>query len=561
MTYRDADVAQEPDRLLRSGQFIVASICALAVWFGASGIRVSAQNGAPPKLVVILVVDQMRLDYLQWYGANYSRGFSRLLREGAWFTEAAYPYLNTVTCAGHSTIGTGSFPYRHGMILNNWFDRGTGKSPYCTDDPTETEISYNTLSSVQGDSAKRLLVPALGEKIMDRGGRSVALSLKPRSAVTLTGRKATAVVWFDDRGGWTSSTAFTKAPVPFLQAFIDANPITADYDKVWERSLPRPAYQGDDEMKGEGKVTGWTASFPHPLAVPGETADSEFYDRWQRSPYSDEYLGRMAAASVDALKLGRGAATDFLGVSFSAVDGVGHVYGPRSHEIQDLLIRLDRTIGALLDHLDASVGPGNYVLGLSADHGVAEIPEQVGGGRVASKTVSDTLQRVLVPALGPGTHVRSAAYTNIYLGEAARKRLAKDTTLREAALTALRSVEGVKYAFWGPDLATKAARSSSDPVRRAAALSHHPDRSGDLIIAPEENWLMSTAVTTHGTHYAYDQKVPVILFGASVRPGRYTGATTPADLMPTLAAVANVKIAPTDGRVLKEAIGESIRVK
>ena len=554
MTHSRRDVAPRAGFLRRSLQWTVATTCALAVPIASPPPRVSAQGASPPKLMVILVVDQMRVDYLQWYASNYSAGFTRLMREGAWFTEAAYPYLNTITCAGHSTIGTGSFPYRHGMILNNWFDPTTGKSPYCTDDSTVAEISYNHLSPVQGDSGKLMLVPAIGEQIMNRGGRSVALSLKPRSAVTLTGHAATAVVWFDDRGGWTTSTAFTKGPVPFLQAFIDANPITADYDKVWERSLSPTAYQGEDVMKGEGKVTGWTTAFPHPLSVPGGKADADFYSRWQKSPYSDEYLGRMAAASIDALKLGKGTATDFLGVSFSAVDGVGHVYGPRSHEVQDVLVRLDRTIGRLLEHLDAAVGPGNYVLGLSADHGVAEIPEQVGGGRVASKTVTTALENVLGPALGPGTHVLSSTYTNIYLDDAARKRLTKDKTLREAAMTALRSVPGIKFAFWGPDLATKSARSSSDRVFRAAALSHNLGRSGDIIIAPAEQWLMSTAVTTHGTQYAYDQRVPVILFGASVRAGRYTEAATPADLMPTLAAVAKVKIAKTDGRVLKQAL-------
>jgi predicted AlkP superfamily pyrophosphatase or phosphodiesterase len=531
-----------------------AALGAAALGLVAPARHASGQSTTPPKLIVILVVDQMRIDYLRWYAPTFSAGLARLTRDGAWFTDGAYPYLNTVTCAGHATIGTGTFPYRHGMILNNWFDPKTGTSPYCTDDPTETEISYNQLPPVQGDSARLLRVPAIGEQVMKRGGRSVAFSLKPRSAVTLTGHAATAVAWFDDRGGWTTSTAFARAPVPFLQAFIDANPMSADYDKVWERSLPLTAYQGEDAMPGEGKVVGWTSTFPHPLAVAGGKVDNDFYARWQRSPYSDEYLARMAMASIDALHLGRGPATDFLGVSFSAVDGVGHVYGPRSHEIQDLLVRLDRTIGRMLDHLDATVGAGNYVVGVSADHGVAEIPEQVRGGRVASKTVSAALQHVLVPALGPGTHVLSSAYTNLYLTPAARKRLAKDRALREAALTALRSVEGLSDAFWGPDLASAAARSSVDPVRRAAALSHFPGRSGDFIIAPKDNWLMSTAVTTHGSQHAYDQRVPVILFGTSITSGHYDGTATPADLVPTLAAVAGLKIAATDGRVLKSAI-------
>jgi hypothetical protein len=533
----------------------IAFLAAAAIAVPAAPDAGGAQDTGRPKLVVILVVDQMRADYLDWYAANFTAGFARLKREGAVFANAAYPYLNTITCAGHSTIGTGTFPYRHGMIMNNWYDRKTGKSPYCTDDPSMTEISYNGLTSVQGDSAKKLLVPAIGEQIMNRGGRSVAISLKPRSAVTLTGHKSTAVVWFDDRGGWTTSTAFTKAPVPYIQEFISKNPLTADFDKVWERTLPVTAYQGEDEVKSEGTTAGWTRSFPHVMGIRGGK-DSEFYSRWQKSPFADEYLERMAIASIDELKLGRGKATDFLGVSFSAVDGVGHLFGPRSHEIQDTLIRLDRTIGNLLDHLDHTVGAGNYVLGLSADHGVADVPEQSGGGRVSSKSVAQALEGVLVPALGPGTHVLSSVYTNVYLSENARKRLGRDATLRAAAFDAIRGVQGIRYVFWGPDLASAEARRSSDPVTRAAALSHHRDRSGDIIVAPAENWILSTSVTTHGTQYSYDQRVPVILFGASVRTGTYASDATPADLAPTLAAVAGVRIAPTDGRVLKEALSQ-----
>jgi hypothetical protein len=156
--------------------------------------------------------------------------------------------------------------------------------------------------------------------------------------------------------------------------------------------------------------------------------------------------------------------------------------------------------------------------------------------------------------MGPGTHVANSSYTNIYLSDAARARLKADAKLRAHALDALRSIEGIKYAWWGEELATESARKSRDPVRRAAALSHHRERSGDLIIAPAEKWILSTSVTTHGTHYQYDQRVPVVLFGASIRPGRYVAAATPADIAPTLAAIAHVSIAPTDGRVLKEAV-------
>ena len=229
------------------------------------------------------------------------------------------------------------------MILNNWFDRATGKSPYCTDDPEMTEISYNGLSSVQGDSAKRMLVPAIGEQIMARGGpqrRDFAQAALGRDAHRSQGHCGRLVrrPWrLDDIDG-----VHQARRCPFVRDFIDANPITADFDKVWERTLPPGAYQGEDEVPGEGTVAGWTRSFPHPLGLPGGKADIEFYGRWQRSPFADEYVARMAMASIDALKLGRGNTTDFLGVSFSAADGAGHVFGPRSHEVQDMLVRLDR---------------------------------------------------------------------------------------------------------------------------------------------------------------------------------------------------------------------------
>jgi predicted AlkP superfamily pyrophosphatase or phosphodiesterase len=513
-----------------------------------------------PRLVVLVVVDQLRADYLDRYGANFKGGLRRLIDDGARFTNAAYPYLNTVTCAGHSTIGTGSLPYRHGMILNGWYDRATRTSPTCTEDDTARDISYNGLPSGKGDSAARMLMPTLGAQMHARGGRSVVMSLKPRSAIPLAGTEADAVIWFDERGGWSTSTAFTPKPVPALQAFIDANPLAADYDKIWTRSLDASAYQFDDDQEGEGTPSGWTRTFPHPLGTPGGKPDAVFVGRWQRSPFADEYLGRMAAAAVDAWKLGRGNSTDFLAVSFSSLDVVGHVFGPRSHEVQDMLARLDATIGRLLDHLDGTVGADNYVLGFSADHGVAEVPEQIGrGGRQTGRQASDALMKVLAPALGPGQHVVSTAYTDIYLGAAARERLGSDAKLRVAAMDALAQLPAVERVLRGQDLTSAAARASSDPVLRAAALSYHASRSGDLIIVPRDAWLLSSSVTTHGTYHPYDQRVPVILFGNAIKPANYLQDATPADIAPTLAAIAGVPIRKGDGRVLSEALAPAVR--
>jgi hypothetical protein len=514
---------------------------------------------ATPKLVVILAVDQLRADYLERYSAGMTGGVRRLMRDGAWFDRAAYPYLNTVTCPGHATISTGAFPYRHGMILNAWIDRRTGQSVACTTDPETKQIGYSGQTGV-GDSTKSMRVPALADQIREgTGGRVVAFSLKPRAAATLAGRKAEAVVWYDERGGFATSTAYTDRPVPFLEKFFQEHPITADFGKVWQRALEPSAYQHADDADGECPPSGWTRSFPHELGQ-GSKPDALFYAHWQRTPYADEYLGRMAAASVDALQLGRGTGTDFLGVSFSTLDSVGHAFGPNSHEVQDILVRLDVTIGRLLDHLDRTVGRSNYVVGVSSDHGVAGVPEQTpGGGRQYSHEIRNAINAALRPFLGDGNYVMGTAYTDLYLAPGVLDQLKRNKQVRTAVLEALVALPGIDRAFTADEIADANARRSRDRVTRAAALSYYAERSGDIIVVPRENWILATSTTTHGTLHAYDQLVPVIFYGAGVKPGRYSTEATPADLAPTLAALAGVRFASADGHVLKDAMAAAGR--
>ena len=503
-------------------------------------------NAARPPLVVMLVVDQMRSDYIDAIGARFTGGFRRLLDEGAWFRNAAYPYLNTVTCAGHATIGTGALPYRHGMVLNAWWDRASARLNPCTSDPSVQNIGYMGVPA-GGDSAAALRVPTLAEQLRQHPrGRSVALSLKPRSAIPMAGRNPSAVVWFDERAGWTTSTAFTEKPIPWVQAFVDAHPVAADRGKAWERLLPAADYQGEDDGVGEHRPSGWTRVFPHVLGEPAE----QFLLHWQRSPFADAYLGRMAAHAIDTLDLGRGPGTDFLGVSFSTLDLVGHQYGPSSHEAQDVLFRLDRTIGALLDHLDARLGRDGYVLALSSDHGVATLPEQTGGARQSSTDIVAAIDAALAPFFGPGKYVARTVYTDIYLQPGVFERLRQSPQAVAAVLAALRGMPGIVQAFISDDVSGARGRDSADPMQRAAALSYYAARSGDILVVPERNWLLSTAATTHGTLHPYDQRVPVIFFGVGVRPAVHDGAATPADIAPTLAGLAGAPFKATDGVVL-----------
>lgn len=529
-----------------------ATLLVLFVGFTALPAQTPPASPAQPKLVVIVVVDQLRADYLDRYASRFTGGFARLKKEGAVFAQAAYPYLNTVTCAGHATIGTGTFPYRHGMVMNGWFDRRAGRAPLCTDDDDEKEVSYGGLPTRGGDSPKKLLVPAIGETLRDRArGRAVTLSLKPRSSMMLAGKKADVVLWFDDRGAWTSSTWYGDTLNPVAKQFIDANPVTADANKIWDRLYPPDAYQGEDDAAGERILRGWQRTFPHPLGA----LENTFFPRWTSTPFADEYLQRMSGALVQGLKLGKGAGTDFLGVSFSTLDLVGHAFGPRSHEVQDVVARLDVVIGRLLDTLDSEVGKGQYVLALSADHGVADIPEQVpGAGRLPSAQITAALQERLVKTLGPNPHVAAVNYTDIYLMPEESMKAERDRRFRQTVIEALQSITGIERAMYRDEVSSAGARTSTDPQIRAAALSFHRDRSGDFIVIPRENWILSTSATTHGTLYPYDARVPVIFFGSGIKPGVYTDTASPADIAPTLAALAGVPMKNVDGRVLTTAL-------
>jgi len=510
-----------------------------------------AQSGKP-KLVVFLVVDQLRGDYPVRYASVLQHGLKRLTTQGAWFRNGAYPYSSTITCVGHTTIGTGTLPYQHGMINNAWFDRATEKSVTCNADPDVAELSYGT-SSGSGDSAKRMLRPTLAEIMRtELKSRVATMAMKARSAIGLAGHSGDFVTWFGDRGAWETSTAFTQAPVPWFVGYLKGNPVDRDADKVWERSLPVNRYQYEDDVATERGAAGWTPTFPHPLGRAGDTA---YTQHWAQSPFADDYVGEMAKAAIDQMHLGTQDRTDFLGVSFSMLDSVGHAFGPRSHEVQDVLIRLDATIGGLLDHLDKTVGPDNYVLALSADHGVADFPEHSGGGRQSMAAVRAAVETTLKAAFGGDDGFIAATNGGeIYLKPGIYDRLKSDDKVLRDTLGAVSALPGVMRVLTSDEVATAGARESKDGVIRAVALSYFQGRNGDLIVIPKENWLLSATGTTHGSLHPYDQRVPVLLYGAGIQPGVKTEAAMPADLAVTVASLVGVRIPSPDGRVLTSAL-------
>ncbi len=510
----------------------------------------------------------MRGDYIARYGSQWTGGLRRLVDGGAWFRRAAYPYLTTVTCVGHATVSTGAFPRTHGIVGNSWFDRESGRSVTCTADPKRTNVSYGAPAG-GGESSWRLQAATLSDELrtqMPAPARVVTMSIKERTAIMLAGDRADAVTWFNPAaGGLVTSSAYASAPVPFVAAFAKANPVTADFGKAWTRTLPESQYLYADAGVGEKPAPYWSAQFPHALQAKGDGPDTQFFEAWESSPFSDDYLGRLAIASVDALKIGQRSGTDFLGISFSALDLVGHDFGPTSHEVQDTLVRLDRTIGALLAHLDRTVGAGNYVVAFTADHGAAPIPEQaaaaaIDAGRLDSATVRQAAQKAIEAAFGPGEYPVRSQYSDLILPAGVVEKLRRDARAADDVLRAVRAVPGIAAAFFAERLESHAAAGDRDA--RAALLSYYPGRSGDLIVMPKAYWFFVTAdgsaqpgsATTHGTMYGYDQQVPIILYGRGIKPGEYARPVTPADIAPTLAYLCGVTLAHADGEVLIEAL-------
>jgi hypothetical protein len=549
-------------RLATLAGTLLAATCACAQMPN----KATPKTALRPKLVVMIVVDQMRGDYVDRFRGQWSGGLKRLVDEGAWFREAAYPYAATETCVGHATISTGAFPANHGMVANEWWDRDQKAMVTCTHDPSVKNMAYAGGTTKDGDSAAPMLLPAYAQELKFQSGgptRVVTFSLKARAAITMAGHKADAVTWFDTGAGcWVTSSAYGM--VPFMENYATKHPVGEDYGKTWALSLPESSYLYDEKATGAATVDGWSSTFPHPLrGKEGSSKPDQAYLRqWATSPFADTALTRLAEAAVDSLGLGKGTGTDYLGVSYSSTDYVGHTFGPRSREIQDILVRLDKDLGELLVHLDQKVGKGNYIVALTADHGVAPIPEDMKktgfeAGVLSVPDLNERMEKALEPFHYPKPAIARIAGNDVYFSSGIYDKLKENPAALRAVVDAATTTPGVA-AVYGAEELSKANQTLSQTLT-ALTLSFFPSRNGDLLVIQKPYWLMDGGAavhtgTSHGTPYNYDQHVPILFMGYGIRPGEYFEPVTPADIAPTFAALTGITLATRDGHVLGEAL-------
>lgn len=521
-------------------RLILASVLLVTVTLAADAPRVvppAAQSEPSVRLVLLVAVDQLRHDYLTRFRTEYSGGFARLLADGASFSDARLEHYPTVTAIGHSTMLTGALPSVSGIIGNDWYDRAEGKSVTSVSDPGTTLIG----AEGTGSSPHRLQVPTLGDelKVATRGDTApkvIGLSLKDRSAILTSGHQANAALWFNGTsGGFVTSTYYGTALPAWAEAFNARRPFDAFAGRLWD-------FAGGPSGTGR--------------AMPGE-AGQPLYSAAAGSPFGNEVLVDLAVTAIEAEKLGQRGITDLLSVSFSSNDSVGHSYGPDSPEVHDISVRTDRALARLFARVDELVGLDRTIVVLTADHGVAPLPEdqqarRLPGGRIPGSAIFDPIEAALDAKYGEAQWILASAGSSPYLNHAVAAERGLDLEeVRKVAAAAVMTVPQVARVYTRDQLL--AGMVPDDTIGRRIARSYHLQRSGDLEIVLQPYWLRSSRGTTHGTPYRYDAQVPLVFMGPGVRPGTYYNPVALNDLAPTVAALVGIP-APggAAGRVLTE---------
>lgn len=484
-----------------------------------------------PRLVLLITIDQMRADYLDRFAPLWTGGFARLREEGVIFTRARHDHAATSTAPGHATLATGRHPSGHGIIANWWIDRALREEVYAVENDEGETTPERLLASTFGDWLKAASPES----------KVFAASGKDRAAVLTAGTGADAAFWYDKkRGRFTSSSFYSddlSADFPWIDSFHADRWVDGLFGTAWE-PLAEVGERGGEFGIVEHGAAGCggicQGTFPHPLGDAQVAPDGDFYETIYDSPFVDTYLGRFAAALVEGEALGADAATDFLSISFSAVDTVGHDFGPDSPEILDTLLRLDRTLGEFLDAVDASVGLENVVLGLTSDHGVSELPELVDGegGRLdaAEITCFQRAGRALEAHFGEGPWVARGLFIDRARAEAEGiDPVAIENALRDI-LTACPRIERV----W---TRTELLAGPEDPVGRLFAHSFHAERSPDVAPQLAPHVLTRPSGTSHGSPYDYDTDVPFVLWVPGAAPARVDEPVRTVDMAPTLATL------------------------
>jgi predicted AlkP superfamily pyrophosphatase or phosphodiesterase len=549
-----------------------SSVLATVALILLSALPSSAQDKKKPRLVLQITVDQLRGDLPHRYYSEFGEGgFRYLYEKGVVYEAAFHRHANTETIVGHTTLSTGADPSIHGMVGNVWLDRETGKLVYNIQDSryplltknagvdSEAEIDpTQRLATSEGRSPAPILVSTFSDELaLSNAGKSriFGISVKDRGAVSMAGHAGKAF-WFSKKTGeFVTSTYYYKEYPSWVKAW-NAKQIAFSYSgKSWELMHDRSAYlfgnRGD--VPYETSFPGYGRVFPHPF---GKSDSKYFTTLLTLSPVGDELALSFAEAVIEGEKLGQSGTTDYLSISFSSTDYVGHLFGPSSLESEDNLLRLDRTLAELFKFVDQKVGLANTVIVVSADHGAAEIPGYLNEFGIDAKYFRPdaldpkTLEKqpaieALKKKLGIDKElIQSYFQPYVYLNhEVVQERGLNLAEVERTVAAELEKIDGIWLA--APSSALADGSFPNTPLEEAILRNYNSKRSGDIYVVFKPAWFINdsdglSVASTHGSPWRYDQFVPVIFLGPGMPPQRVFREISTVDVAPTLSAILGI---------------------
>lgn len=528
---------------------VLVAVFVLSGSFWARAQTKSAINQpySRPKLVVGIVVDQMRWDFLYRFSEKYGNtGFRRLLTEGYSCQNTHINYSPSYTACGHTCIYTGSVPSIHGITGNNWYDIKEEKYVYCTEDTGMRTVGSNSTAGKM--SPNRMLTSTITDELRlatNFNSKTIGVALKDRGSILPAGHSANAAYFFDgSTGNWVTSNYYMTELPQWVKSFNEQKLPEKYLSQNWNTLLPIAQYyeSHEDDKPFEGTFKNETKPvFEHKVSE----LKTPTVDIIKVTPYGNTLTVNFAKQVILNEKMGKGRYPDFLTVSFSSPDYIGHQYGPNSVEVEDCYLRLDKELGDFFSYLDSAFGKGNYLLFLTADHGAAHVPDflkekKIPAGVFPIDTVMKQLKAKLNSKYGEAEWLTSYENMQLYLNNELmeQKDVDKDdlkTTIREF----LEQFEGVARVIDLEELDDEPVEQS---LKTAIARGLYPKRSGELYVLHEPGWFDGMEKgTTHGTIYPYDTHIPLLWMGWKIKPGEDYTETFMTDIAPTLAALLHIQ--------------------
>ena len=510
------------------------------------------------KLAVVIVVDQMRYDYLIRYAGYFNSGLDKLINEGAYFTEAYHDHAFTSTAPGHATIATGTFPSKHGIVLNDYYEHSSKKNVYSCEDSTAKILEH---PEMDGISPRRLLRDGISDWLKKSNSESkvYCISLKDRPSVMMGGKNPNGVFWYDDKSGnYVTSEYYMESYPAWVDSFNKSEVVFKHFNDDWIKLLNEDDYLNsrEDDFPFENARVGRT--FPHKLKKSNDDKIS-FLKSLPYSPFGEEFNFDFAKTIIENENLGQDNSADLLFIGCSSGDKLGHDFGPLSQEMQDYYLWLDKYIGEFISYLDSKIGKDNYVIAVSADHGSGTISEELqrrgyDSKRINSKEVKKEYLKaaeVVQKEFGLSNSVikiNGSGGIILNYAEAEQKNITPQE-LRKALANELNKISFVANTYTIEELKSDGDKEFLLNYKR----SFFPERSYEIIILPKKYYTHNhdNYGVNHGTPYDYDSHVPIIFYGSGIKTGKNNKRISTVDIAPTLAEILGIKYdEDVDGRSL-----------